>query len=133
MTGETAASDSQATRFRTLSDDWSLLQRVVFLLFNLTILIGVVFFVAFDIFLLDGIFDDPFADSRWWVLVLVFASVVSLQLGWSWIVWQVYHRQNLIRAALIAIVPLLLTSLPLGAMVYSDLTRERPPPVPVVY
>jgi hypothetical protein len=133
MLGEPVSQDIQASRFRVMSDDWSLLHRIVFLLFNLTTLIGVVSFLAFDVSLLDGIFDDPSSDSRGWVLVLVFASAVSMQSGWAWIVWQVYHSQNVIRAAVIAIVPLLLTSLPLGAMAYAEMTREPPPPVPVVY
>jgi hypothetical protein len=126
-------SGDQTSGFRVMSDDWSLFQRTVFVLFNLGVFVGVLSFLACDGTLIYLIADTSFSDSRSWVLVMALAFLISLQLGWSWIVWQVFHSQNLIRAAIFAIVPLLLTSLPLGAIAYAELIREPAPPTPVVY
>jgi hypothetical protein len=123
----------QESSFRVMSSDWSLVQRAVFFLFSLGVIAGALSFLACDLTLVAAIADAPFSDSRSWVLVMALGFLVSMQLGWGLIVWQVYHSQNVIRAAIIAILPMLLTSLPLGAIVYAELTKEPPPPVPVVY
>ena len=103
-------------------------KRGLLILFYLTSVFGAVSFVAFDIILLSRLLDFKDFEN-----LLTLAFIISLQLIWGFVFYSVHQRESIAKAAAVALLPMLFTSLPLGLVAYFELTKEPPSPVAPVY
>lgn len=114
--------------YRSAFDGLAWYERALLSLFYVTTVFGAVSFVAFDVILLARALDFKDLES-----LLLLAFVISLQLIWSFVFHSVHQRESMAKAAAVALLPMLFTSLPLGIVAYSELTKEPPAPVAPVY
>jgi hypothetical protein len=114
--------------YQSTFDGLAWYERGLLSLFYLTSVFGAVSFVAFDVILLSRALDFKDLES-----LLASAFVITLQLIWGFVFYSVHQRESISKAAAVALLPMLFTSLPLGLVAYFELTKEPPTPVAPVY
>lgn len=120
--------------FQTRMEGWTMGQHALLLTFYASVVLGILSFLAFDIGFLAGISKGGgwMGDSRDFVALLGIGFLFSLQAGWCYLAWHIHCRERPLKAVSIAIFPLLLTSLPFGAIAYSEWTNAPSHLAPVV-
>jgi hypothetical protein len=119
--------------YRARTDGWTSLQKLSLAALYSVAFFGIISFLMFDYLFIKDVVMNPSDDPRMREpkaiigLILGCGFFLSLQFGWIYAVWKIHALEHPWKMIAIAILPLLLTSVPLAILVFAEMTREPQP------